>query len=51
MYIMIWFSIVKGKFSFCSQICDFGLARLEEPHESAIMTQEVNNYFTCTERG
>ena len=28
-------------FSF-SQICDFGLARLEEPHESAVMTQEVN---------
>ena len=28
---------------FALQICDFGLARLEEPHESAIMTQEVRN--------
>ena len=33
----------------CLQICDFGLARLEEPHESAIMTQEVSSFpiHTC----
>ena len=31
-------------FAIVSQICDFGLARLEEPHESAVMTQEVRTF-------
>ena len=34
----------------CFQICDFGLARVEEPDESRVMTQEVvTQYYRAPE--
>lgn len=37
-----WYSLWVTHVSVFLQICDFGLARLEEPLENAIMTQEVS---------
>lgn len=46
MYIIIFIINVKN---LCLQVCDFGLARLEEPRESAIMTQEVSTFPIVSE--
>ena len=47
-YALRWRSRDSARFSQClgsraphSQICDFGLARVEEPDTSVAMTQEV----------